>query len=67
MDFISRADSVSGHAEALPQQLVPNLANTIDAVVFVVHELYLQLQLLITLVVMATFVRMQLIFTVAVV
>lgn len=65
--FHQLRDGASGHAEALPQQLAPDLANTIDAVVFVVHALYLLLQLFITLVAMAASVRMQLIFTVAVV
>lgn len=51
-------DGASGHAEAFPLQLTPDLANTIDAVVFVVHALYLHFQLVVTLLPQATLLRM---------
>jgi hypothetical protein len=38
--------------------LAPDLANAIDTVVFVVHALYLQLQLVITPVTLTAFFRM---------
>lgn len=56
--FHQSRDGASDHAEAFPLQLVPDLTNSIDTVVFVVHALYLQLQLVITPVTLTAFFRM---------
>lgn len=47
----------SGHPEALLLQLAPDLTNAINTVVFVLHALYLLLQMVITLVTLTAFVR----------
>lgn len=48
-------DRASGHAEAFPLQLAPDLSNVIDAVVFVVYALYLLLKKIITSVTLTAF------------